>query len=72
MAKPCRLTFQAFKLGEDNLGIHYDIQDIVNSREWCHWLVCEGYSIEPHDNFNLTKFIEWCDFYLRNHKQQTR
>ena len=39
----------------------YDDYDLKKGKGYAEWLVELGFKIEPFYQFNLRKFIAWCD-----------
>ena len=64
MSKPCRLTFFAYMHGASTPR-GYDKDDLINGIDYAEGLLDWGYSIEPHDLFNLTGYIEWAKAEIR-------
>lgn len=53
----CRLTVQAYKLGIKIDG--YDDEDLLNGIAYAEDLLELGFSKEPHDDYDLQRYIDW-------------
>lgn len=69
MSKICRITIFAFIFGDIPMGYEngYETIDLLNTIDYCRFLISEGYEFEPIDNFNLKDFIDWAEDKIKSH-----
>jgi hypothetical protein len=63
MSKPCRITFMAFIFGDIPKGLEYGYTDwdLEVGADYCQALLEDGYTHEPHDEFDLKGYIAWAN-----------
>ena len=55
----CRLTFFDFIYKEFTPN-GYDKDDLIDGINYAQELINQGYKKEPHDEFNLIEYQNWC------------